>query len=617
MRIQIFGKFKNSRFKFVWYFLKPYPFDVIGITILSIVSALFDGMNVFVLFSILNSVMGIGAESGLGGGLINLTDFMVKFIPVKDKIIAACLLLIISVVLRNIFSYIQKIYSAYAGFKIWKDIQEKMFVKCISADYQYLLDHKHGELIYRIFTAPASLGAMLKTIPQVLAEFAKLVVVGCVLIGISPYASGAIILVGIFYYYFTKYIASNISYHLGRGRTIACERQSVLLNETIAGIRQIKVFAANKRWIREFFKAMQDYFKLAIRDSQWQPLPASLLEALTISMLAIMLIAARVLFPVNFPLLVPILGIFAYAFQKLLPSLSLLGSLRIQIMGILPIVEVLYASLQDSSQLIKDGDIDVKSLECEIKFDNVSFSYPGRKDVLKNVNFSFKKDETTAIVGPSGAGKSTIADLVVRLFIPNSGRVMIDDLELGKCRIYSWLSKIGFVTQDTFIFNASIADNIAFGLKVSRDDVLQAAQDANAHDFILSFPDGYETIVGDRGMKLSGGQRQRIAIARALVHKPEVIILDEATSSLDNVSEALVQAAINKISINRTVIIIAHRLSTVINADKIIVIDKGEVVEEGKHEELILKGSFYWNLYSKEKFTKEDLLTEKEEVVAQ
>jgi ABC-type multidrug transport system fused ATPase/permease subunit len=205
------------------------------------------------------------------------------------------------------------------------------------------------------------------------------------------------------------------------------------------------------------------------------------------------------------------------------------------------------------------------------------------------------------VIGPSGAGKSTLVDLLVRLYEPTQGRITVDGVDLAAYDLSSWLAGIGFVSQDAFIFHGSIRENIAFSRpEASLVEIMSAARLANAHEFIERCPDGYDTIVGDRGLKLSGGERQRVAIARALLRDPKILIFDEATSALDNQSEALVQEAIAGIARDRTVILIAHRLSTVIHADKIIVLEQGRVVEEGTHDTLVTGGGLYAALYSKE-----------------
>jgi ABC-type multidrug transport system fused ATPase/permease subunit len=220
---------------------------------------------------------------------------------------------------------------------------------------------------------------------------------------------------------------------------------------------------------------------------------------------------------------------------------------------------------------------------------------------LHNISVSFEKNKCIAIAGPSGSGKTTMVNLLIRLFDPTKGAILIDGIDLRNYKKSSWLNKIGFVSQDTFIFHASVRENIVFGLEgIGEDEIMAAAKIANAHDFILKLPNGYDTIVGEKGMKLSGGEQQRISIARAMLRNPQILIFDEATSALDNVSQSLIQGSINKIVKDHTVILIAHRLSTIVNADKIIVLDKGIVKESGNHNELIIKKGHYWKLYNNE-----------------
>jgi subfamily B ATP-binding cassette protein MsbA len=245
--------------------------------------------------------------------------------------------------------------------------------------------------------------------------------------------------------------------------------------------------------------------------------------------------------------------------------------------------------------------IELKEFKDEIVFENVWFSYNGTKNgdfILKGINLKVKKGEILAIVGPSGAGKSTLVDLIPRFYDPTEGRILIDGIDLRMIKIKSLRDKIGIVTQETILFNDTIRNNIAYGLEdCPIDKIIEVAKAANAHDFIMQLPNGYDTVIGERGMKLSGGQRQRISIARALLKNPPILILDEATSNLDAESEILVQEAIERLMQNRTVFVIAHRLSTIRNADRIIVIDNGRIVQEGKHEELIHQDGLYKKLY--------------------
>ncbi|HEY4798512.1 MAG TPA: ABC subfamily B transporter ATP-binding protein, partial [Bacteroidia bacterium] len=231
-----------------------------------------------------------------------------------------------------------------------------------------------------------------------------------------------------------------------------------------------------------------------------------------------------------------------------------------------------------------------KRFHGEVAFENISFSYPSRKDfvVLKNISFKARKGETIAIVGPSGAGKSTITSLILRFYDPNSGTIVIDGKNATDYSLTELRSQMAIVPQDVLLFGGTIKENIGYGKSnATMEEIKDAARKANALDFIESFPDKFETKVGERGIQLSGGQRQRIAIARAVLKDPSILLLDEATSSLDSESERLVQEALDKLMEGRTSLVIAHRLSTIRKADKIIVIDKGEVKESGSHEELI------------------------------
>jgi ABC-type multidrug transport system fused ATPase/permease subunit len=247
---------------------------------------------------------------------------------------------------------------------------------------------------------------------------------------------------------------------------------------------------------------------------------------------------------------------------------------------------------------IKTADKKLK-IHGDVSFVNVAFRYPSRKElsVLNNVSFTAKAGERIAIVGPSGAGKSTIVALILRFYDPDEGVILIDGKNTREFNLHELRNNMAMVPQDVLLFGGTIRENIEYGKPGSSiAEIIEAAKNANAYEFILSFPEKFETVVGERGVKLSGGQRQRIAIARAVLKSPSILLLDEATSSLDSESERLVQEALDKLMIGRTSFIIAHRLSTVRNADKIIVLDKGEIVETGKHDELIANSGLYAGL---------------------
>ena len=422
---------------------------------------------------------------------------------------------------------------------------------------------------------------------------------------ISPKLTAGILILACLYYQASKMIASKVSYHIGKGKVDALQSQNELAAEAFTGIKHIKISMAMDSWADRFWKQALKYSRLEIRDSIWLFSPPVVMEFVVMASLAVCLIVLKLHFASDFVVLLPVVATFAFSIQKIVPTFNLLGSQIVAFGGLVPILEVIYGILsQPERREVRDQDL--KSFKDKIVFKNVCFTYSGRDELFEDLNFEIKKGETVAFVGPSGSGKSTIVDLLLSFYDVSGGSVNVDGIALKRYKKESWLAKIGLVGQDGFIFHGTIRDNICFGVDDRQEAMIRAARDANAHEFIQSFPQGYDTVVGDRGVMLSGGQRQRIAIARALFRNPEVLILDEATSSLDSISEAQVQEAINQISKNRTVILVAHRLSTIINANKIIVLDNGKVVEEGTHTQLLSKKGFYWRLYETQMHAKEN-----------
>jgi subfamily B ATP-binding cassette protein MsbA len=252
----------------------------------------------------------------------------------------------------------------------------------------------------------------------------------------------------------------------------------------------------------------------------------------------------------------------------------------------------------DDKPYLQNGTVQFSGLKRAIEFVSVDFGYDPGEFVLQNISLTIERGKTTALVGASGAGKSTLADLIPRFHDPTQGKILVDGVDLREFDINSLRRKMAIVSQDTFIFNTSVQNNIAYALEgVEEAAIREAARLANALEFIEDMPEGFETQLGDRGVRLSGGQRQRIAIARALLRNPEILILDEATSALDSVSERLIQESLEKLSVGRTVIAIAHRLSTIVRADKVVVLEQGHIVEQGTYDELLQQRGKLWQYH--------------------
>lgn len=291
---------------------------------------------------------------------------------------------------------------------------------------------------------------------------------------------------------------------------------------------------------------------------------------------------------------------FMLALIKILPVSKRINAGRGAIQQFSPSLAMVINTLSsEKSQVPSSGTREFTRLQKGITFRNVSFAYNNRSKVLEDFNLEIPCGKTVALVGASGAGKSTVAVLMPRFYDVTSGSIEIDGQDVRNYDLTSLRQRIGTVSQDTYIFNTSIRDNIAYGLEdVSDERVMEAARLANADEFIRQLPEGYYTLVGDRGVQLSGGQRQRISIARAILRNPDILILDEATSALDSQSERLVQEALERLRQNRTVIVIAHRLSTIRSADCIVVMEKGRIIESGRHDQLLKNKGTYWSFHN-------------------
>ena len=373
------------------------------------------------------------------------------------------------------------------------------------------------------------------------------------------------------------------------------------VDETLGGLRVIKAFLAEKKMGRRFLKIIESMrvknSRVATRQASAHPVS----ECLGTFMIAVVLwFGGTLILKDNAPIDAPTFIFFMVVLYSIIAPIKDLSKAAYSIPKGMASMERINKIL-DSTNPIQDAPdaVEIEGLEKGISFKDVSFRYPdGSRDVLKDINLDIEKGKTVAIVGSSGAGKSTLADLIPRFYDISQGSISIDGKDIRGIKISSLRSLMGNVNQDPILFNDSIFNNIAFGVEnATREQVIAAAKIANAHDFIMEKEEGYDTNIGDRGVKLSGGQRQRISIARAVLKNPPILILDEATAALDTESERAVQEALERLMSSRTTLAIAHRLSTVKHADEIIVLDEGRIVERGKHDQLIEKDGYYKKFY--------------------
>jgi subfamily B ATP-binding cassette protein MsbA len=522
---------------------------------------------------------------------------MHEYGPMK-ALLFICGAIIISVILTNLFRYMERMAASRLKVDIVKNMRMHIFQNVSKLHIGYFNDRRKGDLISRFTNDVAEVeNAVVNSLKFVLKEPITLIVY----FGVLFFISYKLTLFTLVLLPITGGILAEIIKRLKRRAIQSQEslgRIVNILDETFGGMRIVKAFNARSFILKKIDDETSYHRKVNLSIARKNELASPVSETLGVIIVACILYFGGSLVlgkssELTAGQFIAFLGLFAQILQPAKNFSNGITSVQKGTVSAQRIFEVI-----DTVSLIqnKPNAIILKEFNQKIEFDNVSFAYD-REHVLRNIHLTIGKGKTIALVGPSGGGKSTLADLVPRFYDPASGAVKIDGIALTDYDIESLRKQIGIVTQESILFNDTIFNNIAFGLEsVKEEDVVRAAQIANAHDFIMQTEKGYQTTIGERGSKLSGGQRQRISIARAVLKNPPILILDEATSALDSESERLVQDALFNLMQNRTSIVIAHRLSTIQHADEIIVIQNGEIRERGKHTELIGRDGLYRKL---------------------
>ena len=600
-RQRVEGEAKTSRLRTIWFFLRHYKRRLALLLGLALIAGYLETLQMAVLFPILQATL--EQESYLSGNLFFvILSKIAGIIPVDSVLVSNCIVFILLTLLAFVVRLVYINLSARTTAKVTIDYKKKVFQKYTQFDYQFFVDNRQGDLMYKARGAPESVAHIIMALAGSLASIILLISVLALLFSLSWKTTIGVVIGGLVYIYFSRHLSVRVSYVAGKGMLSATQDETVVLNEYITGAKQIITTGTFSRWQQQFNEAVITRWRFWIKHTIWTAIPPRVLELLMYLSIAIIIIVIWWIWPYSFAALLPLIGTFGYAVFRLLPRVSGLGSLLMGIMNALPNLEVTYDLLEDKTySKIRNGTREFSHLQSGIELRNVSYAHKNKESLtVSDISLRVDKNKMTAIVGPSGAGKSTLVDLFLRLYDVDSGGILIDGVDIKEYDRSSFLDKVGFVGQETFIYNATVKDNIAFGNEYDIDEIMEAAKLADAHEFIQQLDRGYDTVVGDRGVRLSGGEKQRIAIARGMTRRPQILVLDEATSSLDNISEKVVQDAIYKVSESCTTLVVAHRLSTIRNADLIYVIDDGRIVESGTHDQLLNEKGKYWELYSRQ-----------------
>ncbi|MFZ0455835.1 MAG: ABC transporter ATP-binding protein [Ignavibacteriaceae bacterium] len=507
-----------------------------------------------------------------------------------DSLLKICLMVLLAFLGKNIFGYLQAYLISYVEYGAMKDLRDTAYVHLHQLPMSYFKKERVGNLISRFTNDVVIIQA------SITAAFLNLIrepltIIVFLLIALS--ISWQLTLLSLVVMPISALLIGWIGIKLRKQSSLVQAKMAditSILQETISGVKIVKAFGMENYENNKFKKETHNYFKLMLKIVRVRNTSSPITEFLSVAIGVVIIYYGGVLVLQQHSLKASeFLGLLFAIFQ-LMPPIKELSSVNNRIQESSAAGDRIFEIL-DTKPNIKNADNPkvIDGFKNSLVFDNVSFQYEDSVEpVLRNVSFNLNKSEIVALVGPSGGGKSTLVDLIPRFYDPTGGRIIIDRTDIKEISIESLRGLMGIVTQETYLFNESIKNNIAYGLgEFPMDIIIQAAKTANAHNFIMELPQGYDTIIGERGTKLSGGQRQRLSIARAILKNPEIMIFDEATSALDNESELLVQEAIERMMENRTTFVIAHRLSTIRNANRILVLDRGQIIQMGRHDELI------------------------------
>jgi ABC-type multidrug transport system fused ATPase/permease subunit len=525
-----------------------------------------------------------------------LTSWVISPGNGRATLINLSLLIVIIFIMKNIFKYLASVTKVRLDEGIVKSIRDSVYNKMTNLSIDFFTKRKSGSLI-SILTNDVNVinSSTIGNLTECLREATQVVLFLFLLLAVSPYLTFIAFSTSVISLFILRYGLKYLRRYASRMQTAMADYTSIM-QETILGIKVVKAYNAEETTNKKFASETTNYVSSAIKHQKIITIIPSINEIFLIIALCVVLYIGGSAVIVAKDMKADDLLLFLFSLVAIMsPIATIFNNVSLFQRGIVAAERVF--DILDRKPSVETGNETISSFNDSLEIKNVSFAYE-EIPVITNASVKINKTKKIAFVGSSGSGKSTMLDLIIRFYDPVEGEILIDGKNIRNIKLDSYRSLFGIVAQETMLFNDTVANNIKYGFEIAiEEDIINSAKIADAYDFIMKMPQGFNTIIGDRGVKLSGGEKQRIAIARALIRNPYILVFDEATSSLDSESEKTVQEAINRSLKDKTAIIVAHRLATIIDCDEILVFDEGKIAERGTHHELLSKNGIYKKLY--------------------
>jgi ATP-binding cassette, subfamily B, bacterial MsbA len=515
-------------------------------------------------------------------------------------LVRICWVALVIAFLKNLFLYIQGFFMAFVQQSFIRDIRNRLFEHYQRLSLAYFHQNRTGQLISRVTNDVVVLNETIDIgFNHLVSDTLEVIIFAAFLIILSWKLTLLAALVLPIMFLFIYNVGRKLKKYSYRSQERMADVNSVL-EETVGNIRIVKAFAADRFEINKFFAATSRYFKALLKMTRVRMLATPINDMLATGCgIFILWYAGTGILSTESSLRAEDFILFVFSLFSMIKPVKSLSNIHIKLQEGMAAAGRIFEVMETPPRVLEpEHPRPLPEFSRVIRYNDIVFAYDTGERVIDHVSFEVNKGQIVALVGPSGAGKSTLFDLLPRFYDPQGGNIEIDGIDIRTVATKELRAQMGIVTQETYLFNDTVRKNIAYGMDTASDEaVINAARMANAHEFIMQFPEGYDTVVGNRGGLLSGGQRQRLAIARALLKNPQILIFDEATSALDTESEIQVQEAINHLMKGRTTLVIAHRLSTITSADQILVIEAGRIIQRGNHHSLLQEGGLYARLY--------------------